>query len=193
MSRSNAITFSRLALTVVFIVVYFIPASGTASAVLLAALWAVAVVAELTDYFDGWTARKYNEVTEFGKVFDPFADVMLHLSVFFCLCWDRALPLPFVLVVLFREQTMTLVRLLSARRGVMVGARAGGKLKTVLYVCTGGAALARVSLRRLGALPSLDAPLGVAVIVLCVLAGALALASLADYLVQYRKLAAKSP
>ncbi len=188
MTRSNAITSARILLACVFITLFLIPAKGMAAAVLTAAMWGVAVLAEVSDSLDGWAARRYGEVSDFGKVFDPFADVFLHASAFACLAWERRLPLLFLILVLFREQAASLVRLLAAKDGTVMGARPGGKAKTVSYVVVGAAALARSSIARLGILPGLDRPLEIAVLLLCIASGALSLASLADYIRQYRGL-----
>jgi CDP-diacylglycerol--glycerol-3-phosphate 3-phosphatidyltransferase len=154
------------------------------------ALWIIAALAEFSDFLDGWTARRREEVSDFGKVFDPFADVILHLMAFSCLAWERVLPLAFVLLVVVREQAVSLVRLLAARKGLVMGARRGGKAKTVSYVIVGAAALLRSSFSRLGLFPGLDAALGVAVIALSAASAILSVLSFADYVVQYRKLGA---
>jgi len=189
MTRSNAITVSRLGLAAAFAVLFLLPLrSQAAQAVIVPALWVVAILGELSDFFDGWTARRFGEVSDFGKVFDPFADVLFHLTAFACMAREGLLPIAFLLVVIAREQTISLVRLLAAKRGLIMGARPGGKAKTVSYVIVGGFVLARSNLARLGLLPWADEPLSIAVIVLCVGAAALSLASLADYVNQYRKL-----
>jgi CDP-diacylglycerol---glycerol-3-phosphate 3-phosphatidyltransferase len=191
MTRSDAITASRLALASAFSALFLLPRfSASVQSFIVPALWIIAALAEFSDFLDGWTARRREEVSDFGKVFDPFADVILHLMAFACLAWERVLPLPFVLLVIVREQAVSLVRLLAARKGLVMGARRGGKAKTVSYVVVGAAALLRSSLSRLGLLPGLDAALGVAVIALSAASAVLSVLSFADYVAQYRKLGA---
>ena len=92
---------------------------------------------EFTDFLDGFFARRRNEVSDFGKLFDPFADVIVHLTTFACFMAAGYLsPLIFVLI-LYREFTMNFIRMLAAKKGVAIAARKGGKFKTVLYVATG--------------------------------------------------------
>jgi CDP-diacylglycerol---glycerol-3-phosphate 3-phosphatidyltransferase len=189
MTRSDAITASRLALAAAFSALFLLPrGSASVQAIVVPALWIIAALAEFSDFLDGWTARRREEVSDFGKVFDPFADVVLHLAAFSCLAWEKALPLPFLLVVIVREQGISLVRLLAARKGLVMGARRGGKAKTVSYVIVGAAALFRSSLSRLDLLPGLDSALRVAVIALSVGSAILSVLSFVDYVVQYRKL-----
>lgn len=192
MTRADRFTVSRLALTPLAVLLLFLPdVFGSARAWATVLVWLIAIYSELSDYLDGYVARKYGEVSDFGKVFDPFADVLMHLSYFVAFCVKGLLPLAFVLLVLFREYSIMLIRLLIAKGGVMMGARPGGKAKTVSYVVTGAAALLRLSFRRLDLFPVFDPWLGWAVIFFCVVSAALSVLSLADYFLQYRKLAAK--
>jgi CDP-diacylglycerol--glycerol-3-phosphate 3-phosphatidyltransferase len=191
MTLADKITFSRLALTPFAVALFFLPGALPSSAVwATVAVWIIAVYSELSDYLDGYVARRQGQISDFGKVFDPFADVLMHLSYFVSFCVAGAMPLAFVLVVLFREYAVMLIRLLTAKKGIMMGARPGGKAKTVSYVITGGAVLLRVSLQRFGLFPGADRGLGVLVDVLCVVSGIMSLLSLLDYLRQYRKLSA---
>lgn len=192
MTRADRITVSRLILTPFGVLLIFLPDFFDRTRVWATILaWILIVFSELTDYFDGRTARKYNEVSDFGKIFDPFCDVLMHLSYFITFCSMGLMPLAFVLVVLFREYAILLIRLLMAKGGVMMGARPGGKAKTVSYVVTGAAVLLRLSLRRLALFQAFDQALGYLVVLLCLVSGALALVSLGDYYLQFKKLSAK--
>jgi CDP-diacylglycerol---glycerol-3-phosphate 3-phosphatidyltransferase len=192
MTRADRITVSRLLLSPLGVLLLFLPdAFASSRAWATVAVWIVAVYSEISDWLDGYVARKYGEVSDFGKIFDPFCDVLMHLSYFIAFCAMGLLPLAFVLLVLFREYAILLIRLLMAKGGVMMGARPGGKAKTVSYVVTGAVVLVRLSLRRLDLFPALDQALGWAALFCCVVAGALSLASLGDYYLQFRKLTAK--
>ena len=82
--------------------------------------------------------------------------------------------------------------MLLAQRGIAMGARRGGKLKSAIYMVAGSASLILASARRLELFDSFRPPLAVFTNALYVLAALLALASFADYFVQYRKLSARS-
>jgi CDP-diacylglycerol--glycerol-3-phosphate 3-phosphatidyltransferase len=100
---------------------------------------------EFTDYLDGHYARKHNEVSDFGKLFDPFADVMVHLSTFVCFLFSvtgKGYMSPLILVlILYREMSMTFIRMIATKKGIAIAARKGGKFKTVMYVVAGFYAL----------------------------------------------------
>lgn len=92
---------------------------------------AVFVVAICTDFVDGWWARKYNLVTSFGKIADPIADKALTGMAFVGLSIIGELWWWITIVILVREWGITLMRFLLLRRGVVLAASKGGKMKTV--------------------------------------------------------------
>lgn len=96
--------------------------------------WATAVfvVAILTDYADGKIARKYNLVTDFGKLWDPIADKALTGMAFIGLSIIGELPWVFTIVILVREWGITLLRSWLARRDYVMAASKGGKAKTLV-------------------------------------------------------------
>lgn len=143
MTTSNKFTTVRIIAAPVTFLLYFIPIwTGHFAALSMIILLPFLVFAEITDGLDGHYARKHHEVSDFGKVFDPFADVILHLSSFCCLMFSmsRELPMagymPAVLFILifYRELTMTFLRMVAAMKGTAIAARKGGKLKTVMYI-----------------------------------------------------------
>lgn len=91
---------------------------------------AVFVVAILTDLVDGYVARKYNLVTDFGKLWDPVADKALTGMAFIGLSILNELPWWITIVILLREWGITALRAAIVKYGVMAANR-GGKLKTV--------------------------------------------------------------
>jgi CDP-diacylglycerol--glycerol-3-phosphate 3-phosphatidyltransferase len=136
MSLPNILTSIRLAFAPVFVLVYMLTMryfSGNEAAILLVLMLVLAAV-ELTDYFDGYFARKLGLVSDVGKLFDPFADATLHLSIFFCFASTGYMPPVCFLVIFYREFGMIFLRMMTIKRGVAIAARPGGKLKTVLYV-----------------------------------------------------------
>lgn len=155
MKLSNKFTTIRFALAPLVFILYFIPIwfnvlvkpSGLIIIPLLAFL-------ELTDFFDGFFARRYNEVSDFGKIFDPFADVILHLTTFCCFLFSYGndggyIPAIIFMLIIYREMTMTFLRMVAVKKGVSIAARKGGKFKTVMYVISGFFALALETALRL--------------------------------------------
>jgi CDP-diacylglycerol--glycerol-3-phosphate 3-phosphatidyltransferase len=186
---ANKITALRLFASPVFCLVYFLPnlVHGTEalSAYILVPL---IVLAEFTDYLDGAYARKRNEVSDFGKLFDPFADMVLHLGVFVCLTFTGYMPVFLFLLVIYREFCMSFVRMLAARQGTAIAARAGGKTKTVLYIAFIFVSVFRECAFRTGLdLPGSYGLLDVITLALAILAVLAAYISFADYLVNFRK------
>jgi CDP-diacylglycerol--glycerol-3-phosphate 3-phosphatidyltransferase len=145
MKIANILTFSRVICAPVFFVLYFLPLwlpqSPIYARLSVHIMIPLLLLAEFTDYLDGKFARDNNEVSSFGKIFDPFADVFLNLTVFFCLAFSGyMLPVVFLLI-LYREISIIFIRLVAMQKSVAIGARIGGKIKTVLYIVSGFFAL----------------------------------------------------
>ena len=192
MNIADKITLLRIILAPVFFIFYFLPAFFPAmfpygSGWTVPVLWLVVVAAELTDMFDGKAARKYKIVSDFGKLFDPFADTILHVTCFLCFVMDGIFPAFLFLLVLYREFSILLVRNLMLRKGVAMGARLGGKIKTVTYVTAGAFAMLDMSLRRLEVLDFLIPWVKIVAIVIFVISVIFSLTSFYDYVSVYRK------
>jgi len=95
---------------------------------------AVFGLAVLTDYLDGYLARRRNQVTRLGILLDPIADKILTAAAFLSLVEMNAAPAWMVVIVLGREFAVTGLRNLAAGRGVLIPASALGKGKMVLQV-----------------------------------------------------------
>ena len=151
MKIADIFTLIRIVLAPVFLIIYFVPEwFGFGSVLSVWILLPLIIFAEFTDFLDGYFARKTNQVSNFGKLFDPFADVILHLTVFFCYTISGYVS-PFIMLLFaYREFGMLFVRLLAAQKGVAIGARKGGKFKTVLYVVAGFFSLFLECAKRLG-------------------------------------------
>jgi CDP-diacylglycerol--glycerol-3-phosphate 3-phosphatidyltransferase len=90
-------------------------------------------ISELSDLFDGFFARRKNQVTELGKILDPMADSIFRLSVFLSFTQGFIkLPLLLVLPFFYRDMIISTLRTLSAMRGVTLGSRLSGKIKAVV-------------------------------------------------------------
>ena len=95
------------------------------------------IISECSDVLDGMLARKRNEVTDLGKILDPMADSITHISLFLTFTQGFvSLPLLLVLVFFYRDIFVTTLRTLCALKGVALAARFSGKMKAVLQAVT---------------------------------------------------------
>lgn len=192
MTKADKITMVRVVLSPVFFLVYYTAGElgGVAARVSVYILVPLFIVMELTDYFDGVAARKLGEVSDFGKLFDPFGDVLTHLVMMVCFVADGYMPAYLYVVILMREYGMLFMRMLLVRKGVAMGARKGGKFKTVLYVAGCALSLGLESAARLGVWEEVPGRLLAAGWWLYGAGALAAVVSFGDYLVQYRKITA---
>lgn len=150
MKTADAISAVRIVFAPIFFLLYFVPLQTGmflhASAYLMLPLL---ISVEFTDFLDGFYARKQHAVSDFGKLFDPFADVFLHITTFFCCTFSGYMPLWILLFIVYRELGMLFLRLNALRYGITIGAKMGGKAKTVLYIVSGMFSLVFESARRL--------------------------------------------
>lgn len=200
MKLSNKFTFARVIAAPVMFVVCNIPAwcgfedGSAASAVFSALAIVILACAELTDWLDGHFARKKGEVSDFGKLFDPFADVFLHISMFITFVILGFMPEWCFILIFYREFSQTFFRAVAATQGTAIAARKGGKIKTVFYVASCFVGLIEATLVRTGLADlwgvNMEAFLrvGDAFFVVCVI---LAYISFADYLKQFGKILKK--
>lgn len=130
LNTPNKITVFRIFLIPLLIVLLLIPTIP--NRFFLALL--VFLVASFTDHLDGKLARKYGQITNFGKFFDPLADKMLVMSVFICFIdLNLVNPVP-VIIILLREFLVTSMRLLAMSAEKVVDANIFGKIKTVTQI-----------------------------------------------------------
>ncbi len=123
----NTLTAARLPLAplaVAFMVV------GKPWALIVAAV--IAVVLEVTDLADGWLARRYGVVTTFGKLFDPFGDAFARFTLFLGLYAIGVADLWMIMVIFYRDSSISFLRSVAAVRNVVLAARPSGKLKAVV-------------------------------------------------------------
>jgi CDP-diacylglycerol--glycerol-3-phosphate 3-phosphatidyltransferase len=90
-------------------------------------------ISELSDFFDGYLARKWDQVTDLGKILDPMADSIARLSVLLTFTQGIIqIPLLLVFIFLYRDAVISTLRTLCALRGVTLAARMSGKIKAVI-------------------------------------------------------------
>lgn len=128
MTTATKITFLRVLMIPLFMVFMYM-SGGEAGVWMLLALVLFAV-ASLTDFVDGQIARKYNQVSDFGKFLDPLADKLLVISAM-CMFteWD-VMPAWALMIVLTREFAVTGLRLIAVQKGTVIAAGWSGKVKT---------------------------------------------------------------
>lgn len=145
MNLPNRLTVTRLVIAPFFFALFFLPEIFPAvSPVLYAAVLIVLYgVMELTDLLDGKIARKRKLVTDLGKVLDPFADVISHLTFFTCMLSVGIMPVWAFVLILWREFAQSFTRMLLMGKGKAMAANIFGKAKTCLYAfsCICGFAL----------------------------------------------------
>lgn len=151
MKTADAISAVRIIFAPIFFLLYFVPLqTGMFLRVSAYLMLPLLICVEFTDFLDGFYARKQHAVSDFGKLFDPFADVFLHITTFFCCTFSGYMPLWILLFIVYRELGMLFLRLNALRYGITIGAKMGGKAKTVLYIAAGMFSLVLESVRRLG-------------------------------------------
>lgn len=131
MNLPNKLTLLRLGLTVLFVVALSITFPYQLTTALV-----VFLIASLTDYLDGFLARKYSLITDFGKLMDPLADKILTAAAFICLIKYEALPVWVVIIIISREFLITGLRLLASSKGIVLPAEKLGKHKTAWQMIT---------------------------------------------------------
>ena len=131
MTLPTKLTLSRIVLTFITMALLFTPGLLAKSAALICF-----VLASATDWLDGWLARRWRQVSPLGVLLDPIADKILILGVFLACVQLGLIPAWMVLIIALRELLITSVRLMAARRQLVLPAAAEGKHKTVSQVLT---------------------------------------------------------
>lgn len=143
MQPANQITLIRLcaAFILPFLLIPALPYGKTAALVLF-------IFAALTDYWDGFVARRYGAGTVFGKLMDPLADKVLICSAFICFAAQHQIvPAWIVVIIMAREFMVTGMRLLAANQGLVLEAGRWGKHKTLWQIIVITVILAGEALR----------------------------------------------
>jgi len=138
----NILTVLRIVLIPLFVIAFLDGGISTWAA------FAIFILASVTDFLDGYIARKKNLVTDFGKLMDPLADKILVMSAFVCFTFAGIFHPAVTIVVMSREFLVTGIRMLATAKGKIIAADILGKLKTisqditailVLFKCSAGA------------------------------------------------------
>jgi CDP-diacylglycerol--glycerol-3-phosphate 3-phosphatidyltransferase len=137
----NSITFARIVLTAIFVV----SASWGGTPALMVAL-VTFVMATISDWLDGYLARKMDLVTSLGKLLDPLADKILVASAFVFFTTEDLCPTWITCVIISREFLVTGLRQIAADKGKIIAADNLGKWKTTLQLAFGITCLLRLIL-----------------------------------------------
>lgn len=128
MTTASKITLIRVAFIPVYMVLMYL--SGGQPGLFLWISLGVFIIASLTDYVDGHIARKYNQVSDFGKFLDPLADKLLVIAAMVMFCQWGIFPAWALMIVLTREFAVTGLRLVAVGKGKVIAAGWSGKVKT---------------------------------------------------------------
>ncbi len=131
MNLPNKLTVLRVILVIPFVLCLLTGFAGAYSDWIALAIF---IVASLTDMLDGKIARKYNLVTNFGKLMDPLADKLLVCSALICLIQMGRIPAWIVVIIIARDFIIGGIRELAADNGVVIAASYWGKFKTVFQM-----------------------------------------------------------
>lgn len=132
MPIAHYLTLGRIFISPIFLVVYLYH-SDIAPLLLPLILAILLSCSELSDAFDGYLARKYNQVTDLGKVLDPMADSIYRISVFLTFTLEPVkIPMGLVFIFLYRDSAISTLRTICALKGFALAARPSGKLKAVI-------------------------------------------------------------
>lgn len=127
MNLPNRLTLLRLLMIPFFVIAFYY--EKNLDTMLISVV--IFSVASFTDFLDGYIARKYNLVTDFGKFMDPMADKVLVASAFIMLCWKGVLEPWIIILIISREYAISILRAIAASSGKVIAASKGGKIKTI--------------------------------------------------------------
>ena len=109
------------------------------------------LVAAVTDFFDGWIARRQRQVTRLGKLLDPAADKILMAAAFISLVELEIVPAWMVVLIIARELAVSALRSFAASDSVVIAAGLSGKVKTVVHMVAVSVCIIHERLEDLGA------------------------------------------
>lgn len=158
MSIANYFTFIRIFISPIFLLVYVAhDMLGISSFMLPYILLFLLGVSELSDAFDGYLARKYNQVTDLGKLLDPMADSIARISAFLTFTQPPVnLPIPLIFLFMYRDSVVSTLRTICALKGYALAARFSGKAKAIIQAFAAAIVVALMIPHSLGYISSAD-------------------------------------
>ena len=128
MTTASKITLIRIVLIPVFVLFLYLSGGSTGCWMWISLFLFIA--ASITDFVDGHVARKYNQVSDFGKFLDPLADKLLVIAAMTVFCEWGWIPAWVLVIILTREFAVTGLRLVAVGKGTVIAAGWSGKVKT---------------------------------------------------------------
>lgn len=128
MTLASKITLVRVILIPAYMATMYL--SGGQAGLWMIVSLIIFAVASLTDYVDGYIARHYNQVTDFGKFLDPLADKLLVIAAMSMFCEWGVFPAWALMIVLTREFAVSGLRMVAGPKGKVIAAGWSGKVKT---------------------------------------------------------------
>lgn len=128
MTTASKITLIRVAFIPLYMVLMYL--SGGQVNVWMWVALGVFILASITDFVDGYIARKYHQVSDFGKFLDPLADKLLTVAALVMFCEWGQVPAWALMIILTREFAVTGLRLVAVGKGTVIAAGWSGKVKT---------------------------------------------------------------
>jgi CDP-diacylglycerol--glycerol-3-phosphate 3-phosphatidyltransferase len=149
MNLPNKLTISRFVLTIAFLGVMFSQVRFHQSIAL-----AIFVAGGISDFLDGYIARKHKLITNFGILMDPLADKIMVCSAFIAFVGLNLMPAWMVVIIVARELAITGLRLLAVSKNVVLAAEGYGKHKTISQIVAIISILVGISFKQWGTLGS---------------------------------------
>ncbi|MCP3967742.1 MAG: CDP-diacylglycerol--glycerol-3-phosphate 3-phosphatidyltransferase [Lentisphaerae bacterium] len=139
MNLANSLTIARIVLIYIFMILAAnaggeIGPGHYGPLVLRIIAFVVALLAAFTDLADGYIARRYNQVTDFGKLMDPLADKIFMVTTMLMVVEYELMPAWIVVVIISREFLVTGLRMLAIQKGEVIAADGWGKAKTFMQM-----------------------------------------------------------
>lgn len=128
MTTATKITLLRVAMIPAYMVFMYL--SGGGSNLWMWIALGIFILASITDYIDGYIARKHNQVSDFGKFLDPLADKLLTIAAMMMFCQWGSFPAWALMIVLTREFAVSGLRMVAGPKGKVIAAGKSGKFKT---------------------------------------------------------------
>lgn len=143
MNLPNLLTLSRVPMMFIIVALMYVDKLGVASL----CFW-LFIGGAVSDWLDGYIARRRKIVSDFGKFADALTDKIMVLGIMVALVDRQTLPIAYVLITLCREFLVSGMRMIAASKGVVVAADGGGKTKTVTQLIAIGFLLAEPMVAR---------------------------------------------
>ena len=138
MNIPNSLTIGRIVIVFIFLLLANISENAYISAnavyIIRVVAYILAIIAGITDVLDGYIARKYNQITDFGALMDPLADKVFVTAAMLMMVEFDLMPAWIAVVVITREFLVTGLRMLAIQKGEVISADRWGKLKTMLQM-----------------------------------------------------------